>query len=111
MTQPLDQHWAIFVGMISAVFAFVFDQPIHVVFAAFSGTLFAIGLLDSMSTGRAIVFIVAGTFLGAMVTHATVKFYPLLDARVSAFFAAFICLRFREDLLGVVKNFINKWGT
>lgn len=110
MTQPIDQHLAFIVGLISAVFAFVFDQPIHVVFAAFSGTLFAIGLLDSMSTGRAIIFIIAGTFLGAMVTHATVKFFPLLDARVSAFSGAFICLFFREDLLGVIKNFIKKWG-
>lgn len=110
MTQPLDPHLAFIGGILSTVFAFVFDQPTHVVFAAFSGTLFAVAMLDSMPTRKALLFIAGGTFLGAMVTHAIGAYFEKLDPRFCAFISAYLGLFFRESIVQAIKNRIEKWG-
>lgn len=108
--QHLDQPLAMLGSILSAVFAFLFDQPLHVVFAAFSGSLFAISILDSMPTLRAVMFIIAGTFFGAICTNSVIKYFTFLDARVAACCTAFACLYYRENVLAVGKRFIDKLG-
>jgi hypothetical protein len=108
-----DTHFSLMAALTAAI-GFTFNVPGAVIFAAFSGSLFALALSGQVGYWKGFLIVAGGTFGGGYLCSLVAVYlkanYGIVDLRGVAFFGVLIIIVFRVQIFNAGNSLIKSLG-